>query len=269
MNWIRDFSMQHGQVPPARDVEDATESMRHELVDAIYLAAGQSQGTIDADRDLYFVIVQSLGYEAAGRPHAGRRQRIGRDISRQQTHWARVYDLIVRLWPEFHSVGFHEIYRGEVNRVLAAHGVAWDLGGDGRLHRVLPAAAQAQVSAALTELSDARYAPALTLFNAARDAYDDRPQRDRDACANIFDAMESVAKIKYNRPNDTFGQVKNYIEQNNFLRPEVINVLTALNQLRNQNFGHGMAVQFNLSGAEVDFVYLTCISAILLLTRTP
>ena len=93
------------------------------------------------------------------------------------------------------------------------------------------------------------------------------PQRDRDTCANIFDAMESVAKIKYNRPNDTFGQVKNYIEQNNLLRPEVINVLTALNQLRNQNFGHGMAVQFNLSGAEVDFVYLTCISAILLQGR--
>ena len=94
-------------------------------------------------------------------------------------------------------------------------------------------------------------------------------QRDRDACTNIFDALESVAKIKYNRPNDTFGQVKNHIEQNNLLRAEIIAMFRALSQLRNQNFGHGMAVNFSLTSAEVDFTYLTCIGAILLLTRAP
>jgi hypothetical protein len=71
------------------------------------------------------------------------------------------------------------------------------------LERVLPVAAQAMVAAAFAELSNPAYAPALQLLNAARDAYDDRPRRDRDACSNIFDAMESVAKIKYQRPNDT------------------------------------------------------------------
>jgi hypothetical protein len=120
----------------------------------------------------------------------------------------------------------------------------------------------------MAELACPAAAPALQLFNLARDAYDDRPRRDRDACANVFDAMESVAKIKYQRPNDTFGQVKNYIEANNLLRPEIILMLTGLNQLRNGNFGHGMTVQFGLNPGETDFVYLSCISVILLFTRS-
>ena len=52
--------------------------------------------------------------------------------------------------------------------------------------------------------SHKRFAPALQLFNAARDAYDDRPRRDRDACSKMFDAMESVAKEKYQMPNSTY-----------------------------------------------------------------
>src|ERR1017187_5620951 len=114
-----------------------------------------------------------------------------------------------------------------------------------------------------------QHAAALQLMNNARDAYDDRPRRDRDACANVFDAMESAAKIKSNRPNDTFGAVKNYVEQNHLLRQEVINILTALNAMRNGHFGHGMQDVFDLTAAEVDFVYLNCISVILLLMRTP
>jgi hypothetical protein len=137
------------------------------------------------------------------------------------------------------------------------------------LHRVLPAAAQGMVNAAFEELQNVRYAAASQLMINARDAYDDRPRRDRDACANVFDAMESVAKVKYNRPNDTFGQVKNHIEQDQLLRPEMIAMLTGLNQLRNGHFGHGMAVVFGLNAAEVDFVYLSCVSGILLFTRIP
>jgi hypothetical protein len=102
-----------------------------------------------------------------------------------------------------------------------------------------------------------------------RDDSADRPRRDRDTCSNVFDALESVAKIKYNTPADTFGQVKNHIEQNNLASPEIVGAFTALNQMRNQHFGHGMVVHFNLGAAEVDFVYLTCIASILLLTRTP
>lgn len=269
MNWVRNFSDQEGHVPPLRNVEDAPPHMRQEFVDAVYLAAGESNGRLDVDRDLYLTIIQSLGYEAAGNPHAGRRQRIGRDISREETNWTRVYDLIVRLWPEFQRVGFEGVYRDATNRILTAYGSAWELQDDGRLQRVLPRAAQAQVVAAFAELGDAQYAPSLALFNSARDAYDDRPRRDREACGNVFDALESVAKIKYNRPNETFGQVKNYIVQNHLFRQEIVDVFTALNDMRNGHFGHGMAVQFDLSGPEVDFVYLNCIGSILVLTRTP
>lgn len=268
MNWIRDFSAQEGHGSTVRNVEDAPQPMRQELIDVIYLVAGQSDGRVDADRDLYFVIIQGFGYEAAGNPHAGRRQRIGRDISIDGPHWTRVYDLIVRLWPEFQRIGFHEIYRGEVNRVLAAHSVVWDLGEDGRLHRVLPEGAQAQIEAAIAELGDPRYAPALALFNTARDAYDARPRRDRDACANVFDATESVAKEKYAMPTATFGQVVAHIRNNQALNEQIIGVLDAINTLRNRNFGHGMTTPFNLGAADVDFTYLSCIGAILLFTRT-
>jgi hypothetical protein len=264
MGWIRDFTQQQGDMPPSRNIEDAPQSMRQELIDVFFSLTEQNPHTVQQDR-LHRVICQSLGVRVSANPYGGYRYATGRDI--MTVDWPRVYDLISRLWPEFCEHGLGEQFRIAVNRVLAAYGVAWDLGEDGRLHRVLPGVGQTQVRAAFAELSETRYAPALALFNAARDAYDDRPRRDRDACANVFDAMESVARLKYNRPTETFGQIKNYLEQSNVFRPEVIAIFTALNQLRNQFFGHG--APFPLSAAEVDFTYLTCIGAILLFTRTP
>jgi hypothetical protein len=268
LNWFRDFAAQHGDIPPVRNVEAAPEPMRQELIDAIYYVANQTGGELNADRDLYFTIIQSLGYEAAGQPHAGRRQRIGRDVSRQETHWIRIYDLIVRLWPEFQRVGFHEIYREAVNRILAAHGIAWDLGEDGHLHRVLPDAAQAQIEVAFAELSRPEYAPALALFDAARDAYDARPRRDRDACINIFQALEATVQIRYAMLGRTLDDVLAVLRRRQDLNAQALDIVNALNVLRHRNFGHGMAEQFRLSGAEVDFTYLACIGATLFLTRT-
>jgi hypothetical protein len=240
--------------------------MRQELVDVFFSIAEQNPRTVE-EFQLHRVICQSLGARAAGNPYGGYRYAAGRDIS--GVDWPRVYDLIVRLWPEFYRMGLGEIYLGEVNRVLAAYGVAWDLGVDGRLHRVLPAAVQVQINAAFMELSDPRYAPALALFNAARDAYDDRPRRDRDACANIFDAMESVAKQKYGMPQATFGNVVAHIRQTQTLNEQIIAVLEAINTLRNRNFGHGMVAAFSLRAAEVDFTYSACVGAIVMFTRTP
>ena len=267
MGGIRNFAAQQGHVPPLRNVDnDVPPAMRQEILAATYDLLPLC-GAALTEEQIYYGIEQMLGVQAAGNPMAGWRQRLGRDLGNAQ--WVRIYDAISWLWTQFQRVGLHEVFRNNINQILAAHGAAWDLGEGGQLVRVLPAAAQAQVATAIAELADARYAPALALFNAARDAYDARPRRDRDACSNVFDALESVAKTKYNRPNDTFGQVKNHIEQNNLARPEIISIFTALNQMRNQHFGHGMAVQFNLTGAEVDFVYLNCIGSILLLTRTP
>jgi hypothetical protein len=182
---------------------------------------------------------------------------------------AAIYDVTSWLWEQFRRADLNDAFRQEATRIFAAYGLAWDLGVDGRLYRVLPVAAQEQVSAVIGELGEARFAAAAELFGAARDAYDERPRRDRDACGNAFDALESVAKIKYVRPDDTFGQVKNYMAENRLAKPEIIEIFTELNRIRNRFFGHGMVVAFDLAPAEVDFVYLSCISCILFLTRTP
>jgi len=263
MGGIRNFGEQQGHAPPLRIVDsDAPAPMRQELLAVIYELLLQGGAALNENM-IYYGIEQMLGVQAAGNPMAGWRQRLGRDLG--NADWVRIYDIIAWTWGQFQRVHLNESFRHNINQVLAAHGVVWDLGEDGRLHRVVPAAAQVEINTAFAELSVPQYAPALVLFNAARDAYDDRPRRDRDACANIFDAMESVAKIKYDRPNDTFGQVKNHLELNHLLRSEVIEILTALNALRNHNFGHGMNVHFNLTAAEVNFTYLTCIASILLL----
>jgi len=240
--------------------------MRQELLAVAYDLLPYCGGVF-TEAHLYYGTEQMLGQQAAGNPIAGWRQRLGRDLA--QSEWSRIYDVICWMWQRFQDVGVQELFRQNINHVLAAYGVVWEIGQDGNMHRILPIAAQAQVVAALAELGDARYAPARALFVAAKGAYDDRPRRDRDACSNVFDGLESVAKITFNRPDDTFGRVKNHIEQNNLLRPEIVGAFTALNQMRNSHFGHGMVVHFNLSDAEVDFVYLTCIASILLLTRTP
>lgn len=249
-----------------RTLEDAPREMRQELVDVFFGLAEQNVGGGLSDARVHRVLSQSVGIAPAGNPYGGYRYAAGRDIG--GVPWQRVYDLISRLWPLFDGANLTDQYREGVNRVLAGYGSAWDLGADGRLHRVLPTAALEMADAAFQELQNPQYAAALQLMNNARDAYDDRPRRDRDACANVFDATESVAKIKYNRPNDTFGAVKNYIEQNHLFRQEVIDSLTALNGMRNGHFGHGMQDVFDLAAAEVDFVYLNCVSVILLLMRT-
>jgi hypothetical protein len=270
MNWVREFGMREGLGSVARNIEGAPDPMRHELIDLYFGLVEQNPELIPEDR-LYRIIAQSLGAGASGNPYGGFRYEAGRDLSRVE--WPRVYDLISRLWPEFERVGFAALFREGVNRILAAYGIAWDLGEDGSLHRVLPLAAQEQVKAAFAELRDRQYAAAIALFNAARDAYDARPRRSRDACANIFDALESVAKTKYGVPQSTYGQVVARITEQhqqgraNDFRTDTIALLRGLNDLRNHHFGHG--VPFQLTDAEVDFVFLTCIGAILLLTRTP
>lgn len=265
MDNIRGFSSREGYVPPGRTLEDAPQSMRHEFIDALYAIASLTQGQLDVDRDLYLVVEQSLGEQAAGNPMPNRRQRMGRDIGRAD--WPRVFDLMARLWPEFLKCGIGEQYREAVNRILAGNAVAWDLGADGQFHRVLPRDAMAQIEAAFSELRDPRYLTGLALLNAARDAYDARPRRDRDACSNVFDALESIAKATFHMPNRGFDDVLSEARRRNVLKSQVRDVLDKVNVLRHQNFGHGMTTPFALVPAEVDFVYLTCIAGIVLFAR--
>lgn len=264
MNWIRSFTNSANSAG-TRDLEDAPLAMRQELIDLFFSLSEHSHEV--PPEHVYRATSQSLGIQASGMPYGGFRYASGRDV--RGVDWPRIYDLVGRLWRDFERYGYGRQFRDGTNRILAAYGVAWELDEDGRLSRVLPAAAQVQVSSAFAELQNPRFAPALELFNAGRNAYDDRPRRDRDACTNIFDSLESVAKEKYAMPTATYGQVVAHIRQNNLMNPEIVGLLGSLNDLRNRNFGHGMIAPFALIGAEVDLAYLTCIGAILLIVRTP
>lgn len=121
MNWIRTFSAQEGNVPPARNVEDAPRGMRQEFVDLAFGLVEQQPGVLDDDH-LCKVICQTLGVQASGVPYGGPRYAAGRDLSKAD--WSRVYDLIVRLWPEFQRLNLQRDYREGVNRILAAYEVA-------------------------------------------------------------------------------------------------------------------------------------------------
>jgi hypothetical protein len=249
---------------PERNIDkDAPQGMRQEILDAAFsIAEHNSDARLTTDL-IYRVVSQTLGIAPSGNPYGGFRYAAARDLSRAP--WPRVYDIILRLAREFDQEWYAEFQQG-INEALAGNGVVWDLSDDRRLVRVLPLPAQQQVSAALQELSASRFAPALRLFAAAMDAYDDRPRRDRDACSNAFDALESVAKEKQQMPNVTFGHV---VAQVQTLNPQVVGVLKSLNTLRNSNFGHGMTVPFGFTGPEVDFTYLTCVAGILLFSRMP
>lgn len=244
---------------------DAPAGLRQELIDLIWHIGSFTPARVDPDENLYFVIEQSLGFQATGNPMSGRRQRAGRDVAAAE--WPRVYDLIVRLWHEFERVSLHEHYRTGVNSILAGYHVVWDLGEDGQLHRALPPAAQVQIEAAFRELSQPRFAAALPLFREAMNAYDDRPQRGREACASIFDALESVAKEVFRMPTATFGNVLAEARKQQSMANETISALQKLYDMANAHFRHGMTTPFPLKPAEVDFVLGSSIAGTLLFIR--
>jgi hypothetical protein len=265
MTPFREFSSSSEFAPPARTIDsDAPDGLRQELIDVIFHLAENYPMHLTSQH-IHKVICQSIGMAASGQPYGGYRYAVGRDLAK--VNWVRVYDLICRLWPEFQKDNLAAEYREGVNRVLAGNGVVWELTDEGRLQRHLPAPAQELVTAAIAELMEPRYGPALALMNAARDAFDDRPRRDRDACSNVFDSLESVAKEVFNMPHETFGAVLAHARRQAALQTEIISVMDAINTLRNHKFGHGMTTPFNLSAGEVDFTYLICIGGMLAFIR--
>jgi len=266
MAQFRGFSSQEGLNPAVRTIDAAApDEMRQELVDVIFSIAENNEGDYIRSRRIYEISQQSIGAVIKPNPYGGERYAVGRDI--RHVEWQRVYDLIVRLWTEFFSAHLQDQYREGVNRVLAGYGIVWELDETGHLRRTLPPAEQVHIEAAFQELNQPQFESALELFKAAVDAYDDRPRRDLDACSNSFKAMESVAKVVFNKPNATFGNVLAHIRATGALQTEVINVLDSVNTLRNRKFGHGMQTPFDLSSPEVDFTYLSCIAGNLLFAR--
>ena len=120
---------------------------------------------------------------------------------------------------------------------------------------------------AFRELSHAGFAPALQLLRDALAAYDDRPQRDRDTCSNIFDALELVAKTVLKMPTKTFGDVLADIRKRTALSPDMTAVLQKLYDMANNHFRHGMTKPFTLKPPEIDFVLVSCVAGILPFVR--
>jgi len=262
MTHFRDFTSSEQFPPKIRNVDsDAPSGMRQELIDLVFYLAEHNSPPLGVEL-MHRIICQSIGTHASGQPYGGFRYAAARDLGRAD--WPRVYDLICRLWPEFEAIGITDEYCQGVNRILSGYGIVWELTEKGRLQRHLPTPAQLLVETAIAQLTAPQFAPALSLMNAARDAFDDHPRRDRDACANIFDSLESVAKEVFNMPNATFGSVLKHVRQTNVFQGEITTVLESINTLRNHKFGHGMTTPFDLSTGEVDFTYLSCIGAIIL-----
>jgi len=256
---IRSFTSQLEDSAGRTVDDDAPTGLRQEFIDLAFHAFRQANGYDEAL--LQRIITQSLGFAASGQPYAGFRHAAGRDINKVE--WPRVYDLICRLWSELPTY-LRPDYQTGVNRILAGYRIVWDLGEDGQLHRVLPPAAHGQVEAAFKELSQSRFTAALASFREAISAYDDRPQRGRDACKNIFDALESLSKEMFGMPTATFGNVLAEARKRQSIASETISVLQKLYDMANGHFRHGMTAPFTLKPAEVDFVFVSCIAGILL-----
>jgi hypothetical protein len=210
-------------------------------------------------------MAQNVGISVPGKPWAGHRHAIGRDLA--SVDWVRVFDLLPRLAHEFRRVGLFEDYRANLNRILAGNGIAWDMDESGNLIRALPEEAAVAVKVAMRELSRPEFDAAQRHLLDAIDAYNDRPQRPRDACANAFAAAESAGKVVFGLPSGTFDDVVRQMRKRRSLQPEIVRALDALNIVRHNHFGHGTAKRFALSGPEVDFVYLSSVAAVIAFAR--
>ena len=260
---IRGFTGSGECVAPQRTIDnDAPQPFRQELVDAVFQIAEQFP---DEPQRFHRVLSQSIGLQPSGNPYGGYSMPLDGRLSRAE--WPRVYDLICRLVPEFQRLGALDAYRENVNRLLSGNGIVWDLGADGLLHRAMPAVMQAQVMAVIRALQDPRFESTNRHLQDAINANDARPRRDRDVCANAYDAMESVAKVAYGLGTGTLGGALDEAQRREDLDRFTVGILRGLETLRHNRFGHGTTTPFGLKPAEVDFVYFTCLAGILLFSR--
>jgi hypothetical protein len=234
--------------------------MRVEFIDIIFEIAERAADSNyePTPADVYRIVGQVLGVlDPAVQPYGGFRARTQKYLL--QADWPRFYDVVLRL---ARAIGFRDedSYRADVNRLLAAYGVAWQMTEAGIFERVLPAPVAESLRSAIDELNQPAYRAARDLFALAADAFNSIPRRDRDAVTNAFDAMESAAKTRLDLPTATFGAALSAAGQRGLLNSELLSVFERVNTLRNRQFGHGMQAQFALSPNEVDFVYVACVT---------
>ena len=256
----REFTRSRGLTP--RTIDNAAPSaLRLEWISAVFGLAdeGHSNST-----NLYQMINGTLGISDSVKPYGGHAHRAGENLCRAE--WERFYDVVLRIYREFSRCGAASKYIAVTNDVLAAHGIVWHLSDGGGLERILPTDVHVNVVAAFEELAEPKYKAACELFLLAKEAFDARPRRERDAGANAFDGLESVIKIRFG-DHGTFGQVLD--KRKGALNKEVFEVLRKIEVVRHNHLGHGTAAPFSLSSGEVDLIYVSCLMAARLIVRLP
>lgn len=252
--------------PPARTIDDdAPIPMRIEYGDALFALVerySQMYTDVPSPGRVHQVIANVLGQQVASAGSGGRSAGIQLLID---APWPRFYDLVLRFAHDLD--GYLEPYRYSVNKIFAAHGVVWDLSPTRTLERVEPVEVQRMVGAAFDELNDPLFEGGRAHLVAAIEAFNERPRRDREACADAFDALEAVAKARYELPNGKLDDAIKEARSRGDITAEVAKAVSAINVVRHNHFGHGTTTPFGLRGSEVDFVYLSCLSGILLFAR--
>jgi hypothetical protein len=265
----RIFSAQLGHGAPGNRTldNDAPGGLRLELIDTVFdlVETDTSFHRRITDERLYRVLKLSMGLAMApDNPMNGFRTGAAKQV--MCLPWQRVYDLICRWWREFPTELQGEIRSGGQRSSVELRGRL----GSWRRRPASPGVAgraHSQVEAAFRELNQPRFAAALASFRDAMNAYDDRPQRGRDSCKNIFDALESVSKEVLGMPTATFGDVLDKARRQQSMASETLSVLQKLYDRANRHFRHGRITPFALKPAEVDFVLLSSIAGILLFMR--
>jgi addiction module HigA family antidote len=250
--------------PTERSVDNhAPLRLRQEFVDLAFDTLTERN-----EAELYGIITQSLRIVDPSQADGGLRCAAARIID--MAEWPRFYDLICRLWSEL-SPDLRDRYRIDVNRILTAYRVVWGLGNDGHLHRVLPPTAHNKVEEAFQELSRPRFFTACSFFEDGMKAYDDRPQRGRDACEYIFNALISVSMeiygvattLDFRNLLDEMGKKVAEAPKQCFMEVRTLFVLARICDLADRSSQR----PFTGTPPEVDFIVTSCVHGIVAFIR--
>jgi hypothetical protein len=187
-----------------------------------------------------------------------------------QSSWWGLFNLFEAIFEDLRNDygREHQDFAEELNSELAQESVGWRMDAVGKFQRQIPLAVRTEEESAFKELQAPRFAPALVHLESARRTFNARPRRDREVCSEAFDAVESVAKEWFTLPNATFGDILKAARNKSTCSSEATSILEKLYSLANNHFRHGMTDPFKLSAGKAEFVYVQCLSAILLFVRS-
>jgi hypothetical protein len=182
----------------------------------------------------------------------------------KDSDWWLVFNLVEPIYENFATYPHaQEGFAKALNETFAQESMGWRF-EKGELVRTLPGPAQEQLDALFRELSQSRFRAALESLITANKAFNAVQRRDSEVCEKAFDACESVAKEVFFPDCPTFGDCIKEMRKQNAFASLTLAILEKLYALASAEFRHGNTAPFKLSAAEAEFVYLTCIAAMLM-----